>query len=112
MMSQKILFLDETAEIGGAEINLINLASGLKKIGWNPEVILPNEGVLFQRLTHLGISVYSVSGVPTQSVSAYLWGQFKVPNPLAWAVDFTRVSNGCSNCEINFVNLDLMQYRQ
>ena len=53
-MNKTILFINPTAEIGGAEVNLIEMCKGLPNHQINPIVCCP-EGPLSKKLDHLGI---------------------------------------------------------
>ena len=79
----KILFVDETAQLGGAEINLLMLVDQLHQLGWQVEIVLPQAGILAEKLDEIGVRVHYVPGVPNISLSFY-WGKLKIPNPLAW----------------------------
>jgi glycosyltransferase involved in cell wall biosynthesis len=84
---KKIVFVDETAQIGGAEINLLQILPLLVQSGWEPVVLLPNDGPLVDKLNTLGISYKVVHGGPFYSVSSYVGNQ-KIPNFLAWFLTF------------------------
>ena len=86
-MKMKICFIDETAHLGGAEINLLLLASQLKGTGWEAEVVLPEQGPFSSRLEQAGIPITFIPGVPRYSVSTYLRSKYKLPNPLALLAD-------------------------
>lgn len=85
-----IVFIDETAKIGGIETNLIQILPRLKREGWNPVVLLPQEGPLVERLRAYGISCLVVPGGPFYSISFYVGKHLKVPNPLAWSATLIR----------------------
>ncbi len=81
-MNRQIFFIDETANIGGAEINLLVLLPELKKEGWEPHVALPQNGPLAVSMREKNIPVHIIPGAPKYSVSFYM-REAKVPNPLA-----------------------------
>jgi len=83
-MKRRLVIIDETAKIGGAEINLSRLASGLQRLGWEVEVILPETGPLVDMLAGRGLACNVVPGGPFYSVSIYLGWKTKLPNPFAW----------------------------
>lgn len=86
-MNKSVIFIDETAQLGGAEINLLTIASGLKSLGWHPQAILAEPGPLTYRLQEKSIPFVLVSGCPHWSVSFYLWHRIKIPNPIAWLMN-------------------------
>lgn len=82
-MNRTVIFLDETAEIGGAEVNILMLAPRLAALGWQPRVLLPGPGPLAERLRALHIPVDYLPRPPLFSSSFYLGQRRKVANPLA-----------------------------
>ncbi len=85
-MPRQITFIDQTAAIGGAEINLLLLVPQLSARGWEVKVILPEQGPFSSRLTQLGITIEHIPGVPDKPLSFHV-KERKLPNPLAWAVN-------------------------
>jgi glycosyltransferase involved in cell wall biosynthesis len=83
-MVHQVIFVDETAQIGGAEINLLTILPSLASGGWGCGVILPQEGPFSQNLSRLNISVYEVPRLPLPSTSFYIRHRYKLPNPLAF----------------------------
>ena len=55
---KKILYLDHTAKLGGGEIALLNLVSGLDKTRFHPVVILASDGPLAVKLKAAGIETH------------------------------------------------------
>jgi glycosyltransferase involved in cell wall biosynthesis len=53
----KILFIDHTAALGGGELAMLNLISGLDRTRYDVEVLLFSDGPLVQRLRQTGIAV-------------------------------------------------------
>lgn len=54
----KILFLDQFSDLGGAQLNLLQLLPGLKEEGWEPHVAVPPEGPFTERLAMQGAIVH------------------------------------------------------
>lgn len=79
----KILFIDETAKIGGAEINLLSIADALLGVGRPVKVILPDKGPLHRRLVLHRIPVAIVARPRLFSSSFYIGERLKLPNPIA-----------------------------
>src|SRR5690242_15974914 len=83
-----ITFIDDTAQIGGAEINLLRLLPRLQGEGWKPILLVPEKGPLLDKLATYGIRYQIVPGGRFYSISSYVGIDKKVPNPLAWAATF------------------------
>lgn len=79
-MKQTILFITETAEIGGAEIVIDNLAKLLQSYNFIPIVIVPSNGSFAQRLRKHNIAVNIVTPGPFATTSVIVFGR-KLPNP-------------------------------
>ena len=77
-----LLFVDETAQVGGAELNLLLKVRHLQAANWSPQVIVPRDGPLTQLLQETAVSVHTVPRLPLISTSFYI-GQRKIPNLLA-----------------------------
>ncbi len=88
-MSERVLFIDETAQVGGAEVNLLTLAARLQARGWEVRVVLPEQGPLSEKLAAADVPVDYVPGVPDKSLSFHV-GSLKLPDPLAWLVDMWK----------------------
>ncbi len=58
LILKTILFLNKVAELGGAEISLLNLVNGIQKHNFQPIVVLGVEGPLRERLEKLNIKTY------------------------------------------------------
>lgn len=56
-MSNRVLFIDHTSMLGGGEIALFNLSTGLKRDGIEPVVILFEMGKLWDKLNEAGVEV-------------------------------------------------------
>ncbi len=56
-MMKNILFIHQSAELYGSDKTLLSLVKGIK-IDYNPIVVLPNKGPLFEQLEKEGIKVY------------------------------------------------------
>jgi glycosyltransferase involved in cell wall biosynthesis len=53
----KVAYLDQTAQLGGAEIALLNLLQTMDRSRWNPIALLGSSGPLCDQLVHEGIAV-------------------------------------------------------
>lgn len=71
MMNSSILHLGATGQIGGAELSLLRLITGLKAVGWASSVILAGGGPLVHAL--------SAEGVPVQVMKFH---RLRARNPL------------------------------
>jgi glycosyltransferase involved in cell wall biosynthesis len=89
-MSNRIILINETSQIGGGEINLIQIASRLIQSGWDVLLVIPGPGPLVEMLQKEHIKFDYVPGVPAHSVSFY-FGSYKLPNLIGWVLD---LSNG------------------
>jgi glycosyltransferase involved in cell wall biosynthesis len=56
----RILFLDQYAELGGAQLGLLDLLPGIREAGWEAHVALPGEGPLTPLLRAKGAEVHSI----------------------------------------------------
>jgi len=79
-----IVFIDETASLGGGEINLLRIAASVREFGWQPVVLVASEGPLLGLLDQQGIEGRVVRGGPFRSLSLQSASGVKVPDPLAW----------------------------
>ena len=59
-MKSNILYLHETSKFAGAEESLLNLAKFLDKGRFTPSFILPEEGLLKDKLEAIGVKVFVV----------------------------------------------------
>ena len=59
-MNSNILYLHETSKFAGAEESLLNLAKFLDKGRFTPSFILPEEGLLKDKLEAIGVKVFVV----------------------------------------------------
>lgn len=55
-----ILFLDQFHDLGGAQLNLLDLVPELRRRSWRGHVALPGQGPLNRRLADLGTPVHSL----------------------------------------------------
>jgi glycosyltransferase involved in cell wall biosynthesis len=86
-MTGRVLFVDETAQIGGAEVLLATIARHLRRRGWEATVVLPEDGPLHDLLAQAEVPVACVPGFPFLSSSFYLGQRHKLPNPFALFVN-------------------------
>jgi glycosyltransferase involved in cell wall biosynthesis len=86
-MTRRTIFVDETSEIGGAEVILATTAKHLKKAGWRPSLVIPREGPLADLFISAGIPVHKVPGFRFRSTSFYVRHFHKAPNPLALVIN-------------------------
>jgi len=56
-MRKRILFVNPTSEISGAEVSLLLLLQGLDKTKYQPVLLLPNEGLLSERAIEMDVQV-------------------------------------------------------
>jgi glycosyltransferase involved in cell wall biosynthesis len=56
---QTVLYVNRIAEIGGAEVSLLNLVQEIQKYDYSPVVVLGSEGPLSTRLKQLDVNVYT-----------------------------------------------------
>lgn len=77
------MFVTETTQIGGAEINLLMIAPRLQSQGWRVAVALPGPGPLAERLQEQGIPMHFVPRGVFVSASYLIGGRYKIPNPLS-----------------------------
>ena len=82
-MTNTVIFVDETALLGGAEINLLMVIPHLSQRGWQPSVVLPGPGPLVRRLEEADIPYNFVPRPPLFSTT-YQWRhRVNIPNPFA-----------------------------
>jgi glycosyltransferase involved in cell wall biosynthesis len=63
----KILFLDQFADLGGAQRGLLDLIPAILERGWYAEAAVPGEGELPVRLRALGVKTHSIPCGPYQA---------------------------------------------
>ena len=56
-MTPRVIFVDETAKLGGAEFVLLLHATQLRRRGWDAQVIVPGPGPLVAELRQAGVPV-------------------------------------------------------
>jgi len=78
----KVGFLEESAQVGGAEVNVLNLMERLDTERIEILAICPFEGSFSERVRRIGGSVVLVSRAPLFSTSVVLGG-IKLSNPFA-----------------------------
>lgn len=81
-MKTKIAFLEEGANIGGAEVNALYLIERLDKEKIETIVICPCEGPLTDRIMEIGGKVAILPRLPMFSTSSFIFGK-KITNPFA-----------------------------
>lgn len=77
-----MIFLDEGRDIGGAEINLINILKYLDKDKFQPIVILSSKSKFYSAIKNLGIDTVIIKTAPFISTSLE-FGNIRIFNPLA-----------------------------
>jgi len=82
----KLAFLEDNAQIGGAEVNVLNLVKRLNPEGFSPLVICPFEGPFVSRIRAAGGRADIVPRLPLFSTSTFIRGR-KITNPLALLYD-------------------------
>ncbi len=78
----RIAVIEESAGIGGAEVNLLNLCRFLDRDRFRYLVVVPTEGPLTKRLVALGVDYYVLPRARLLSTSFYMLGR-KIFNPMA-----------------------------
>ena len=63
----KVLFIDQYAELGGAQLCLLDLLPAVVDAGWDAHVAIPGDGPLAERLASLDVALHSI---PTTRLSA------------------------------------------
>lgn len=86
-MSKHVIFVDESFAIGGAEINLLLIASGLARAGWRTTTLIPGDGPLAERLRRSQLPFEYVPRPRFISTSFYLNQRRKLPNPAALPIN-------------------------
>lgn len=87
-MVKRVTFINETAQIGGAELNLIAIIKGLSAAGWDIRLLVPEHGPLLEALNAQKASVDIIPGCPHWPISFYLLRRFKLPNPFTLLLNF------------------------
>lgn len=87
-MSRSVLFIDETSELGGAEVVLVQMANAARSAGWAVSVILPRGGPTAEILAEERIDTLIVARPRLISTSFYIRQLWKVPNPLSLLANF------------------------
>lgn len=82
----RLIFIEEDAEIGGAELNLLGLLERIPRDRFHPSVVVPFEGPLTTRLKEIGVPFHVLPRRKLKSVSSYV-GSTKVLNPFTLAYD-------------------------
>ncbi len=99
----RVVFLDETSRIAGAERNLLLQTAALQRIeGWDVAVFLPEAGPLAESLTDQGIPIFFVTRGPLMPSSFYLLNRFKLPNPLALLFNLPSAANWAMKLRLAF----------
>ena len=83
----KVAFLEESARIGGAEVNVLNLLERMDLSKFETLVICPCEGPFTARIKEIGGRVSIVRRLPLISTSMFIKGK-KVTNPFAILYNF------------------------
>ncbi len=89
-----ILCLDQFSDLGGAQLNLLELLSPLRREGWRVEVALPGEGRLTPMLAARGVAVHRLS------LGVYSHGRKKVSDGLRFLMDLPRLSEEISRLAV------------
>ena len=84
----RILFLDQFAELGGAQRCLLELMPAVRQAGWEPHVALPGEGPLTRRLRELHVPVHPLPLGP------YSLGRKSLRDVARFLPDLGRVAAG------------------
>lgn len=84
---KRVIYIDQTALMGGAEIALVTLLMALDRSEWLPEVILGQEGPFAERLRQAGIRV-EVLRMPPLLLGPYE-GAHRMLDPRRWFASLT-----------------------
>jgi len=111
----RVLLVTETGEIGGAEINLLTIATELHDRGWEVAAVVPAEGPLTRRLRQAGVPVVVVARLPFLSTSLEFRSNRKIPNffslpinalvGLLWAVKLYAIFHQRRPCIVHTVSM-------
>jgi glycosyltransferase involved in cell wall biosynthesis len=82
----RILFLEQFAELGGAQRGLLDLLPGIAAAGWEPHVAVPGEGPLLRLLREQGAPVHSLS------LAAYSSGDKTLSDGLRFVANLPAVA--------------------
>lgn len=86
-MKASVLFVDETSNLGGGEVVLVQMASGMRSEGWTVGVALPSGGRLTEILQDHAIEVLVVPRPRLISTSFYVRQWRKVANPFSLLIN-------------------------
>jgi glycosyltransferase involved in cell wall biosynthesis len=84
---KRVIYIDQTALMGGAEIALVTLLMALDRSEWLPEVILGQEGPFAERLRQAGIRV-EILRMPPLLLGPYE-GAHRMLDPRRWFTALT-----------------------
>ncbi|HEB78387.1 MAG TPA: glycosyltransferase family 1 protein [Methylothermaceae bacterium] len=88
----QIALVTETAKIAGAEMNLIMIATRLRKRGHTVFAVLPRKGPLADRVHEANVSICTVPLPGFVSTSLLIGGRYKVPNLFGFIISIVA---GC-----------------
>jgi glycosyltransferase involved in cell wall biosynthesis len=87
---RRVVYVDQTALMGGAEIALATLLAALDRSQWLPEVVLGQEGPLAERLREAGVRVEMLP-MPPMLLGPYE-GAHRMLDPRRWITALTYAS--------------------
>ena len=91
-MNRSVLFIDETGDLGGAEVVLAQMANAVQSAGWSVGAILPSGGPLAEILQEQGTEFRVVPRPRLVSTSFYVRQRRKVTNPFSLLVNLVPAS--------------------
>lgn len=86
-MKNRVLFVGETAQLGGAEVSMLTVATCIKRRGWSPRILVPSVGPLTDHLSKRGIEWDVVPQPKFLSTSFFLGNRYKLPNLFALPIN-------------------------
>jgi glycosyltransferase involved in cell wall biosynthesis len=82
-LNHKIVFLSSSSKMSGVEFSTIYLASALESSGWDPVIVVPDEGDLSAECKKIGLH-HEVLSVPRAYSVGFRVGGNTLPNPCAF----------------------------
>lgn len=86
----KIAFIEESAKLGGAQLNVYQLVKHMDRARYEPVVICPSDGPLITMMRRLDIQVHLIQMTQLKSTSTRI-GRIEFFNPLAVMFDLILI---------------------
>lgn len=100
----RILFLDQFSDLGGAQLNLLQILLGLREDGWKAHVTVPAHGPFIERLLRLGVDVHPLRPVAYSLGRKTLRDGVRFLGHLPSSIDELRALARAATPEILYVN--------